>query len=156
MARTGRHCHALTDTCIYTFVDQVDLSECGACACFALRRAARAITRLYDRQLRPTGLRATQFTLLAVLKNAGPQPLQVLADRLGVERTTLTRNLQPLLARHLVSEDAGADRRVRRLSVTPAGVQKAAAALPHWRKAQRQIEKQIAPAALKSLRALSL
>ena len=136
--------------------DRIDLSECGACACFALRRAARAITRLYDRQLRPSGLRATQFTLLVVLKNAGPQSVQVLADRLGLERTTLTRNLQPLLARQLVTADAGADRRVRTLSITRAGVQAAVAALPLWRKAQRQIEKQIAPAALTSLRALSL
>ena len=133
-----------------------DLSECGACACFALRRAARGLTRFYDRQLRPGGLRATQFTLLAVLKNVGPQPLQALADLLGLERTTLTRNLQPLLARQLVTAQAGADRRVRRLSVTPAGVQAAVAALPLWRKAQRQVEKQLAPATLKSLRALSL
>ena len=137
-------------------MDREDLSECGACACFALRRAARGLTRFYDRQLRPGGLRATQFTLLAVLKNVGPQPLQALAELLGLERTTLTRNLQPLLARQLVIAQAGDDRRVRRLSVTPAGVQAAVAALPLWRKAQRQVEKQIAPATLKSLRALSL
>jgi DNA-binding MarR family transcriptional regulator len=137
-------------------VDREDLSECGACACFALRRAARGLTRFYDRQLRPGGLRATQFTLLAVLNNVGPQPLQALAQLLGLERTTLTRNLEPLLARQLVTAQAGDDRRVRRLSVTPAGVQAAVAALPLWRKAQRQVEKQIAPATLKSLRALSL
>jgi DNA-binding MarR family transcriptional regulator len=137
-------------------VDREDLSECGGCACFALRRAARGLTRFYDRQLRPGGLRATQFTLLAVLNNVGPQPLQALAQLLGLERTTLTRNLQPLLARQLVIAQAGDDRRVRRLSVTPAGVQAAVAALPLWRKAQRQVEKQIAPATLKSLRALSL
>jgi DNA-binding MarR family transcriptional regulator len=137
-------------------VDREDLSECGACACFALRRAARGLTRFYDRHLRPGGLRATQFTLLALLTNVGPQSLQALAQLLGLERTTLTRNLQPLLARQLVIAQAGDDRRVRRLSVTPAGVQAAVAALPLWRKAQRQVEKQIAPATLKSLRALSL
>jgi DNA-binding MarR family transcriptional regulator len=137
-------------------VHREDLSECGACACFALRRAARGLTRFYDRQLRPSGLRATQFTLLAVLKNVGPQPLQALAELLGLERTTLTRNLQPLLSRELVTAQAGDDRRVRRLSVTPAGVQAAVAALPLWRKAQRQVGKLIAPATLSSLRALSL
>lgn len=142
--------------CICTFVDREDLSECGGCACFALRRAARGLTRLYDRQLRPSGLRATQFTLLAVLKNVGPQPLQALAELLGLERTTLTRNLQPLLSRELITAQVGDDRRVRRLSVTPAGVQAAVAALPLWRKAQRQVEKLLAPTTLSSLRALSL
>src|SRR5688572_6632102 len=109
-------------------VDRTDLAECATCACFALRRATRAITRLYDRQLRASGLRVNQFTLLVVLTNAGPQPLQVLADILGVERTTLTRNVQPLLAQGLLAESAGDDRRVRRLSVTPAGVRAAVAA----------------------------
>jgi DNA-binding MarR family transcriptional regulator len=133
-----------------------DLSEVGACACFAVRRAARGLTRCYDRHLRPSRLRVNQFTLLVVLKNGGSQSIQVLADTLGVERTTLTRNVQPLVARRLVTAEAGEDRRVRRLSVTPAGVQAAVTALPLWRKAQRQVEKQIAPATLKALRALSL
>ncbi|HXH83164.1 MAG TPA: MarR family transcriptional regulator, partial [Candidatus Tectomicrobia bacterium] len=62
----------------------VDFQECDACACFAVRRAARAITQHYDRRLRPTGLRATQFTLLVVLARADGMPLHRLADRLGL------------------------------------------------------------------------
>jgi hypothetical protein len=76
-----------------------------------LRRAARVITQLYDRQMRSTGLRATQFTVLIVLALEGPLPLSMAADRMGTERTTLTRNLRALIARGLVTletPDSGA------------------------------------------------
>jgi DNA-binding MarR family transcriptional regulator len=129
----------------------VDLAECQACVCFALRRAARAVTRRYDRHLRSSGLRATQFTLLAVLTNAGPQPVQRLAHLLGTERTTLTRNLRTMLARGYVKAEVGSDRRSRTLAVTDEGVKMAGAAFPLWRKAQREIERKIPPAALQEL-----
>jgi DNA-binding MarR family transcriptional regulator len=86
-----------------------------------------------------------------VLTNAGPQPMQQLADLLGTERTTLTRNLRPLLARGYVATEPGADRRVRTLHVTERGVQSAVAAFPFWRKAQRELEKDIAPTSLEAL-----
>jgi DNA-binding MarR family transcriptional regulator len=133
-----------------------DFSECGRCLCFAVRRAARAVTQRYDAHLRLSGLRATQFTLLVVLKNAGPQPQSRLAEILGMERTTLTRNLRPLLARGYVTYEVGEeDRRVRQIAITAAGTQVTARALPHWRKAQREIEAQLAPAAARTLGALA-
>lgn len=110
-----------------------DLRECQACACFAVRRAARAITQHYDRHLRPAGLRATQFTVLVALENGGALPLHRVAADLGMERTTLTRNLKPLLARGWVSDEAGADKRVRVVAITAEGVAAAAAALPLMR-----------------------
>ncbi|HET6281980.1 MAG TPA: MarR family winged helix-turn-helix transcriptional regulator [Polyangia bacterium] len=133
-----------------------DFSACTGCLCFAVRRAARAVTQRYDAHLRPSGLRATQFTLLVVLKNGGPQPQSRIAELLGMERTTLTRNLRPLLARGYVTYEVGEeDRRVRQIAITPAGTQTIARALPHWRKAQREIEAQLAPAALTTLAALA-
>ena len=90
-----------------------DLKECTACACFAVRRAARVITQHYDRALRPSGLRATQFTLLTMLGVGGPLPLSRVADRLGMERTTLTRNLKALIDAGLIGVEHGDDRRVR-------------------------------------------
>jgi DNA-binding MarR family transcriptional regulator len=114
-----------------------DLSECAGCACFAVRRAARAITQHYDRALRPTGLRATQFTLLTVLSLGGPLPLSRVATRLGMERTTLTRNLKRLLTEGLIAVSSGGDRRVRTIAITPKGRRQAAAAVPYWRGAQR-------------------
>jgi DNA-binding MarR family transcriptional regulator len=130
---------------------KVDLSECHACACFAVRRAARTITQHYDRHLRAAGLRATQFTVLVVLKTGGPQPLHRVAEYLGMERTTLTRNLRPLVARGWVSGDAGSDKRVRMIAITDAGIAAAAKGLPHWRRAQRSVAKRLAPAGLAAL-----
>src|SRR6476661_1265500 len=101
---------------------RVDLRECQACACFAVRRAARTITQHYDRHLKAAGLRATQFTVLVVLKNGGPQPLHRVAELLGMERTTLTRNLKPLVARGWVSDEAGDDKRVRMVAITAGGI----------------------------------
>ncbi len=81
----------------------------------------------------------TQFTLLTMLALGGPLPLSRVADRLGMERTTLTRNLKPLLASGLVSVGPGDDRRVRTIAITAKGQRAAVAALPRWRSAQRSV-----------------
>ncbi len=128
-----------------------DLLECASCSCFAVRRAARAITQHYDRHLRPAHLRTTQFTLLVVLALEGPLPVTRLADRLATERTTLTRNLRPVIARGLVKTEPGADRRVQMLAITSKGIAAARAALPSWREAQRTIVGHFTPSALRAL-----
>ena len=128
-----------------------DFQECQDCVCFAVRRAARAITQRYDRELRPAGLRATQFSMLAVLSHGEPLPVHRLARRLGMERTTLTRNLRPLIARGFVTLDAGDDSRVRLVRITPRGVAAATAALPHWRRAQRAMARFVTPETLHAL-----
>src|SRR5512144_2452086 len=120
-----------------------EFAECLACSCFAARRTARMVTQHYERCLKPTGLSVTQFTLLALLSLAGPQPLSRFADQLGLERTTLTRNLRPLRARGWVKESATADRRVRLLVITKRGTAAARAALPHWREAQKSIARRL-------------
>ena len=129
-----------------------DLRECLDCSCFAVRRAARVITQHYDRHLRPSGLRATQFTVLVVLSLAGPMPLGRLAEELGTERTTLTRNLRALISRGLVAGEAGEDRRVQLLRVTPKGIAAARAALPRWREAQRSVAGEFAAPTLRALK----
>lgn len=137
--------------CIYTYMASDELWECQACACFAVRRAARVITQHYDRSLRPSGLRVTQFTLLTMLALGGPLPLSRVADRLGMERTTLTRNLQPLLMKRLVAVQYGDDRRVRTIASTAKGRRAAVAALPQWRKAQRAVVGHLPAGVLESL-----
>ena len=77
------------------FADPAFLA-CRHCPCDALRRASRAVTQHYERAFRGTGLRGTQFTLLAVLTQTGPVPVSSLASEAGLERTTLTRNLRLL------------------------------------------------------------
>jgi DNA-binding MarR family transcriptional regulator len=109
------------------------------CACFNVRKAARALTALYDRALAPTGLRATQGTLLVALARAGDVPVTRLAGILGMDRTTLTRNLEPLERDRLVAVRSGPDRRVKLAGITEKGRQALAAAMPLWREVQRQI-----------------
>jgi len=113
---------------------------CRDCACTALRKASRAVTQHYDASLRGTGLRTTQFTVLSTLAQTGPMPVSKLATFLGMERTTLTRNLGPLEQRGLVSIDSGdADARVRQVSITAAGEAAARHSLPAWKKAQGSV-----------------
>jgi DNA-binding MarR family transcriptional regulator len=109
------------------------------CACRHVRRAARAVTGLYDRLLAPSGLRATQVTLLVALEKAGPAPFTRLAGVLGMDRTTLTRNLEPLRRDRLLALRPGEDRRVRLAMITEKGRKTLAAAIPLWQQAQRQI-----------------
>ena len=75
-----------------------DGPDMQVCAHASLRKAMRVVSQAYDAALKPSGLRATQFTLLAVLARAGDMPLTKLAEILVMERTTLTRNLKPLMA----------------------------------------------------------
>jgi DNA-binding MarR family transcriptional regulator len=114
-----------------------DFKECDACLCSAARRAARVITQHYDRHLRPCGLRSTQFTLLVMLTRAGKLSVGAVAEYLGLERTTLTRNLRPLMAQGYVGIEEGEDRRVKKIAITEKGRAAAEAAWPEWRKAQR-------------------
>ena len=132
-----------------------EFAECLDCSCFAARRTARTITQHYEQHLKPTGLTVTQFTLLALLSLGGPQPLSRFAEQLGVERTTLTRNLRSLEARGLVTESATGDRRVRLLTITQRGIAAARAALPQWRAAQKSIARRLGAGAIQALAAAS-
>lgn len=109
------------------------------CTCFNMRRAARAVTRIYDEALAESGLKATQFTTLGAVAILGPAPLTHLAERMELDRTTLTRNLRILADRGLVGMTAGDDRRERVVAVTGAGTAALAAATPAWRRAQEQV-----------------
>lgn len=122
------------------------------CACFNLRKAARAVTQLYDKALEPSGLRVTQFTLLVALSLGQGLTLSRLADRLVMDRTTLTRNLVPLERDGLVRSERGPDRRERYVRVTPAGRRALAQAFPLWREAQAQVMTAIGHAAWNALR----
>ncbi|HUX81484.1 MAG TPA: MarR family transcriptional regulator [Halothiobacillus sp.] len=119
-----------------------DFSEfmaCRQCACSALRRASRAVTQHYEASFRGTGLRATQFTVLATLAQTGPLPLTDLATMLGLERTSLTRNLGPLEKKGFVQSVPAADQRIRRIEITKQGEAAALAALDAWKQAQATV-----------------
>ena len=116
------------------------LDETADCACLNLRGAARAVTQMYDKVLRPSGLKATQFSVLAAVATEGPASMTVIAKALVMDRTTLTRNLKPLMDRGLIKAGKGADdRRQRCIVVTGEGKATLAKALPLWKKAHEQI-----------------
>ena len=109
------------------------------CTAANLRRAARAVASIYDAQIAPTGLRSTQFSLLTAIALAGDVPVARLAEILGLDRTTMTRNLAPLERDGLVESRPTADRRVRQVRLTASGRQLVRRALPRWEAAQRLV-----------------
>ena len=106
------------------------------CACLKARMAARAVTRAYDSILRPVGLRATQLSVLVAVAIDGATSIAALADFLGMDRTTLTRNLRPLQKQGLISVGPEGWRRSRNLEITKKGRSRLREALPLWERAQ--------------------
>ena len=122
-----------------------------ACACGRLRRATRALTQLYDDLLAPAGLRVTQFLLLQILKRDGPLRINELATRQLLDRTALSRNLDPLVAQGLVDIVRGRDARTREVAISPKGRKALDAAEPHWTRAQQAVTRHIGAAKLDAL-----
>jgi len=111
------------------------------CLCLHLQRATRTVARRFDEALRPLGLSSGQFSLLMSLNRPEPPTIGSVASLLAMDRTTLTANLKPLARRGLVSVQVdAADRRNRRLVLTPAGRALLATALPVWQHEHRAIE----------------
>ncbi len=108
------------------------------CLCLNLRRAARRLTQAYDHALRTSGLKITQFQLLAAVQGFGRTTLIPLADFMGMDRTTLTRNLAVLDRNGLVRVEQGdEDRREQWVSLSDKGREAVARAFPAWRQVQR-------------------
>jgi DNA-binding MarR family transcriptional regulator len=96
------------------------------------------VTQVFDSVLRPSGLRITQFSLLVGISLRGASPIQELAEILGMDRTTLTRNLRALETSGMVNVATGRDRRSRLISLTPKGQHALEETLPLWRQAQKR------------------
>jgi DNA-binding MarR family transcriptional regulator len=110
-----------------------------ACACANLRKAARAVTQLFDAALAPSGLKATQFTLLVTSRLAGEQTINQLAERMVMDRTTLSRNLRPMVREGLLEVTAGEDGRTRLVRISSEGEQVLEEAYPRWQAAQEEV-----------------
>lgn len=109
------------------------------CTCFNLRKAARAVTQAYDEALKPTGLRATQVQLLSVVAAVGPAPITELAKTLVMDRTTLTRNLKPLIQNGLLEVTGSTDQRRRPIAITAQGSALLDQARPLWSRVQTRM-----------------
>ena len=125
------------------------------CNCLALRQAARHVTQFYDEFLTPTGLRTTQYSILARLNRKGPMTINALAAALVMDRTTLGRNILPLQRNGWIKiEPTASDRRAKTLQLTKAGEQRLQAALKAWSQAQAKFETTFGPKRAAELRAM--
>ena len=124
-----------------------------ACLCLHLQRAARALARRFDDAFRPLGLTSGQYSMMMALNRPEPPSIGQVASVLAMDRTTLTAALKPLERRALVAVmvDA-ADRRSRRLKLTPAGLALLARAVPVWRRTHAEIERLVPRAGADRLR----
>lgn len=112
------------------------------CTCFRVRRLARHVTQIYDRVLAPSGLRVTQFSLLSMLAWKDGQTMGGLAAALDMERTTLTRNLKPLIdAGLVVLVRSETDARQRGVRLTADGRARQIDAKSLWRVAQNEVNR---------------
>lgn len=128
----------------------------SSCNCFAIRSAARQASQFYDRHLAPSGLRTTQFSVLANLARSGPLAINELAQQMAMDRTTTGRALRPLEREGLVVIGPGRDGRTRALSLTETGRARVRQAVPLWREAQAAFEGSYGSSEAAALRAALL
>src|SRR5207253_1795363 len=113
-----------------------DMSAVENCVCFNLRRVTRAVTQFYDSEMRRHGIRPTQGTILLALNAKESWTMAELSDCLGLERTSLVRNLQPLQRDGLVTADGGGRGKRVELAITAKGRKQVEKFMPAWESAQ--------------------
>jgi DNA-binding MarR family transcriptional regulator len=123
---------------------RIPLEMLENCVCTRVRTAARLVTRAYDAALRPSGLKASQLAVLAAVASDEDDLASIaeLSGVLSMDRTTLSRNLKPLVAQNLLSFDEEGGGRAKAVRITRAGEARLKDALPLWRKAQRALGRQ--------------
>jgi DNA-binding MarR family transcriptional regulator len=114
----------------------LDLSGTGTCAALNFRRTARAVTRLYDLALAPSGIRATQMAILTAIAKFQPVSVSRIGEILVLDQTTLTRSLRLLQKQRLLEVSRRSARRQRFVTLTDSGVKALALAVPLWRAVQ--------------------
>lgn len=121
-------------------MDRASLKRAGlSCINFNLRKAARAVTAIYDRSLAPVGITSTQFSIMIALAYYPEHSMSALSKFLVMDRTTLTKNLKPLMREKLIEPAAGEDRRQRLLKLSRKGLAVLDRAYPLWTAAQQQV-----------------
>ncbi len=123
--------------------------------CGSLRRTSRALTQLYEKELRPLGLRSTQLTILQVLSRMGELSQGQLGEVLAMDSTSLTRTLAIMAREGWIAERRGEDRRERWLRLANAGQKQLGKALPVWEKVQSHLRRQLGDQAWNDLMQLT-
>lgn len=120
------------------------------CHCLNIRRASRAVTQFYEKILEPSRLKVTQYSLLRNLELVESVSMSVLAKTMRIDRTTLNRNMKPLINAGLITVNSGEDSRSRQVTLTEAGKDALLNALALWDKAQASLEEYLGKAELDS------
>jgi DNA-binding MarR family transcriptional regulator len=120
-----------------------DLSECLAgtsrCIAYNLRKAARITTKIYEQEMRQAPVKGPQFSLLVIIALRGTTTVTGLADAIGADRTTLTRNLRQLEKKRVIEIQRGEDPRSKKIRVLPKGQAALRASVKYWERAQRKV-----------------
>jgi len=118
----------------------------ASCNCFAVRQAARQVTKLYERYLADAQLTSAQFSILGALRGGGPMTMVELASVMVMDRTTLLRAMKPLQRENLLKSTSGPeDPRQLVISLSPSGERRFEQAVPLWNKAQAEFEGEVGP-----------
>ena len=120
---------------------ELDMTAAENCVCFNLRWVTRAVTQFFDVEMRRHGIRPTQGSILAVLMAKESWNMAELSDRLGMDRTTLVRNLRPLQRDGLVQASGGGRGRLVELAITAKGRKQMEKLTPAWKSAQSAVVK---------------
>lgn len=123
----------------------------GICTCGELRKAARAITLLYDNAFKSSGLLSTQFNVLQAIYNIDSMRISDLANKLGMDRTTLTRNLSVLEREGFIKISQGKDHRARIVTTTQKGRTSVTKTISLWNEVQRKVKDQMGESAWREL-----
>ena len=115
----------------------------GSCAWQKTRNASRILSRRYDAALRTTGLNASQYSMLTIISLSKDRTLTKLAARMGLERTTLIRNIKPLEREGLIKQSDEGYRRARSVEITDKGLAKLQEALPLWHDVQNGLKAEL-------------
>ena len=121
------------------------------CVGFNLRRAARAVSQIYDSAMQDCGLRATQFSMLVAISTYGPLTINDLANGGVMDQTTVSRNVRVLQKQGYVEMVPGTDKRTRAVSITNKGKSVLRSALPHWNRVQASMAKKLGDKEVKVL-----
>ena len=113
-----------------------------SCKCFKVRRASRLTTQLYDKKLKPLGIKITQFSILSFIATSGRKNLVALAEELFMDRTTLTRGLDILMKKKLIKNLDNKDSRKRIVILTSEGEEILEKAIPLWMEAEEEVFKE--------------
>ncbi|HKX40098.1 MAG TPA: MarR family winged helix-turn-helix transcriptional regulator [Burkholderiaceae bacterium] len=124
------------------------------CTSLKLRQLSRRVSQHFDHIVGAAGLKTTQYSLLSHIVTLGPVRPGELADAMEMDASTLTRNLQPLIAQGWVTVGAGADGRTRSVEITEAGRAKRGEAQRDWKRAQLELNERLAPERVARLHSL--